>query len=132
MLVCAIAAALLIDTRQVLPKNPCSIAAVVSLLADSEFMDPKDGIIPPGAEWMSDEELEKSAVFTGYRFRMGWFGGPQETSAQGGSAKTGGSSTDKKFKIDIVDSDDSRRAAKDFAATEQKPLVTEDVVSMQQ
>jgi hypothetical protein len=47
-------------SKSVLPKNPCSIAAVMSLLADSEMLD---------AVAHDPEILERS----GWRFRLGWF-----------------------------------------------------------
>jgi hypothetical protein len=131
ILVCAIGASLLIDTRTVLPKNPCSIAAVASLLADSEIRDQKNGIIPPGAEWMSNKELEKRGVFKGYKFRMGWFGTGQIKSEEYCPLKDG-RPPGIRFAIDIVGAGDARRADKSSSAEEQKPLFTEDVVSSRQ
>ena len=80
----------LLDTKDIVPKNPCSIAAVASMLADSRLVDNRNDILPVCAEWMSDKELEQH--LTGYRFRMGWFGG---THREGGV-----------FKIDVVDEED--------------------------
>lgn len=72
MVLLAIASTLLMNTRNVLPKNPCSIAAVASLLAGSRILgDPT--IIPHGAEWWDDEELAKRRVFVDWRFSMGWW-----------------------------------------------------------
>ena len=68
---CTALAFILLDTRRVLPKNPCSIAAVASLLAGSEMLG--KGIIPDGAEWCDDEELRRRGVFEGYLFSMGWW-----------------------------------------------------------
>ena len=59
------------DTRYVIPKNPCSITAVASLLADSNMMD--EGVIPEGSEWLSDRELEQRGVSSGWTLRMGWW-----------------------------------------------------------
>ncbi|KAF2146580.1 uncharacterized protein K452DRAFT_314831 [Aplosporella prunicola CBS 121167] len=70
MLVCSAVTFCIMDTRKLLPKNPCSIAAVASLLAGSDLMT--SNIIPSGSEWMSDRELEKK-VFKGLLFRLGWW-----------------------------------------------------------
>ena len=58
-------------SSNVLPKNPCSIGAVASLLADSDFVD----MMPLGAENMSDDELV--ACFDTYKFSMGWWAGAE-------------------------------------------------------
>jgi hypothetical protein len=68
MIVCALISLLTIDLRNVLPKNPCSIAAQASLVAGSQMM--KD--LPAEAQWMSDKEFAK--LFEGGRYRMGWSG----------------------------------------------------------
>lgn len=73
MFICAAVAFWLMDTRCVLPKNPCSIAAVTSLLADAEFLR-KDECVPEGSEWSSSiEELRRRGVFDGYMFSLGWW-----------------------------------------------------------
>ncbi|KAH4044028.1 hypothetical protein HBH69_234610 [Parastagonospora nodorum] len=72
MIVCALISLLTIDLRNVLPKNPCSIAAQASLVAGSQMM--KD--LPTEAQWMSDKEFEK--LFEGGRYRMGWSGEGEE------------------------------------------------------
>lgn len=71
MLVCASMASWLMSTKFVLPKNPCTIAAMMSLLADSNIFE--KGVMPEGAEWMSDKELKRREVFKGMKFKMGWF-----------------------------------------------------------
>ena len=71
MFLCVATAFVLMDTRRVLPKNPCSIAAVASLLAGSML---GRGDIPNGAEWGDDEKLRRRGVFEGYTFSMGWWG----------------------------------------------------------
>jgi hypothetical protein len=58
-------------SRKVVPKNPHSIAAVGSLLADSRLLS--RGFIPPGAEWWSDKEMIRNGLFAGLSLRMGWF-----------------------------------------------------------
>jgi hypothetical protein len=52
----------------ILPKKPCSIAAVGSLVAGSEMMD----LIPPGGEWLGDKELGR--LLEGHSFSLGWWG----------------------------------------------------------
>lgn len=68
MVVCGVISVTLMEKRQVLPKNPSSIAAVASLLAESEMLK----TIPKGSEWADDKELKKKAVFAG-TFSMGWW-----------------------------------------------------------
>lgn len=62
------AAYLFTDMRHTLPHNPCTIAGTMSLLAGSEMLK----LLPEGAEYMSDKELEKK-VFGKHRYSMGWF-----------------------------------------------------------
>jgi Protein of unknown function (DUF3433) len=56
---------------RVLPKNPCSIAAVASMLASSKMLS--EQVIPPGSEWCSNKELRKRGVFEGYTYTLGWW-----------------------------------------------------------
>ncbi|TDZ99635.1 hypothetical protein C8034_v000096 [Colletotrichum sidae] len=53
-----------------LPRNPCSIASLASLLADGNVF----GLLGRGAEWMATEEVERSFMDGSHRmrFRMGW------------------------------------------------------------
>jgi hypothetical protein len=67
---CAIITFLNQDTRRVLPKNPCSIAAVASLLAGSELL--KKDTFPPGPEFRDDRYLG-DRLFNGWVFSMGWW-----------------------------------------------------------
>lgn len=69
---CLVASFWLLDTRRVLPKNPCSIAAAASLLAGAEMLGP--GVVPAGAGWCSDGELVRRRVFGGDVFSMGFWG----------------------------------------------------------
>lgn len=69
MVVCGVVAITFMDKRQVLPKNPGSIAAVASLLAGSEMLE----AIPKGSEWCSDKTLEQQAIFAEHTFSMGWW-----------------------------------------------------------
>jgi len=70
MIACALTTLFTSDTKYVVPKNPCSIAAVASLLAGSDLLE----VIPPGSEWCNDKELKKKGVFAGYIYSMGWWG----------------------------------------------------------
>lgn len=61
------------NTSKILPKNPCSIAAVASMLADADMLSAD--VIPDGTEYMSHSEMEKSGIFEGYLFSLGWWPG---------------------------------------------------------
>ena len=80
MIICGAVSIFLMDTRNVLPKNPLSIAATASLLADSSILgtstsgDVKsEGLIPPGSEWCNDKQLKQCGVFQGRTFTLGWW-----------------------------------------------------------
>jgi hypothetical protein len=83
MLVCAVLAGIIMDKRKVAPKNPCSIAAVGSLLADSNLMDRLPEF--EGVEGMATDEREVAKrlglLDKGVAFRMGWMGEEEEGSA---------------------------------------------------
>lgn len=71
--VCVALAFWLMDTRDVLPNNPASIAAGASLLAaDAEMFKPEN--LPEGAQWCGDAELEERGVWSGCVFSLGWWG----------------------------------------------------------
>ena len=74
----------LLDTRKVVPKNPASIAAAASLIAGKSHML-SDEVLPSGAQWMTDAELEAEKVWDDTRFRLGWWdcNGPSEQKSQG-------------------------------------------------
>lgn len=82
-----------IDNRgtaaEVLPHNPCSIAGIMTLLADSELVSREN--IPAGAEWKNDQELEEAGVFSGLSVRMGWRNVPSggDTEQHEGKGKFG-------------------------------------------
>ncbi|KIW70606.1 hypothetical protein PV04_02862 [Phialophora macrospora] len=78
LLLCALVVFITIDMRNVLPKPIGSIAAVASLLAGSRIVDPRFGMVPPGSEYWSDEQWEKSGVWQSEMFRMGWWDKFQE------------------------------------------------------
>ena len=71
MAICTVAAFFLIDTRKLLPNNPCSIGAMVALLAESDLIK----TIPEGAEWHDSKERQQKRVFGEYTFSLGWWEG---------------------------------------------------------
>ena len=71
MFVCGSLAYSLTDMRHTLPHNPHSIAGTMTLLAGSEMCS--RGVVPNGAEWLSDRGLKKAGVFEGYVFSLGWW-----------------------------------------------------------
>jgi Protein of unknown function (DUF3433) len=66
-------------TRRILPHNPASIATMAALLVGSEMLTMEKLNIPPGTEFMSNKEMEKSGVFDGWLFSLGWW----DTNARG-------------------------------------------------
>ncbi|KAJ5094143.1 hypothetical protein N7456_010004 [Penicillium angulare] len=67
MVICAIIALCMIRTKEVLPKSPCSIASVASLVVGSRFLKTmKD------TEWCTDKELKEKGLFES-SFSMGWW-----------------------------------------------------------
>ena len=73
MLVCSVAAYATLRSRGILPNDPCSIAAKASLLAGSRILS--EDVIPPGSEWLSDEQLRVNGTFAEDRFRLKWWDG---------------------------------------------------------
>ncbi|EFR01280.1 hypothetical protein MGYG_04285 [Nannizzia gypsea CBS 118893] len=81
MMLCGAISIFLINTREVLPKNPLSIAAAASLLADSRILgssttsnhERSKGMIPPGSEWCNDEQLKERGVFHEQTFTLKWW-----------------------------------------------------------
>lgn len=69
MWLCTSIALILFDVKKLLPKNPCSIAAQASLLADADFL----ALIPDGAEHMTRKELMEITPFKDHLFSMGWW-----------------------------------------------------------
>ncbi|KAF5630113.1 hypothetical protein F52700_7471 [Fusarium sp. NRRL 52700] len=62
---------LLVKIRGTLPRDPCSIASTMAFLAGSQLCDRGSGIIPQGAEYMTDGQLKKA--FDGWVFSLGWW-----------------------------------------------------------
>ncbi|KAF4947306.1 hypothetical protein FSARC_14001 [Fusarium sarcochroum] len=75
-----LASYLLVKLNGTLPRNPCNIASTMSFLAGSQLCDPNSGIIPRGAEFMSDRQLKQA--FNEWAFSLGWWQ-TEGTSANG-------------------------------------------------
>jgi hypothetical protein len=56
-------------TRKVLPKNPCSVASVTSLLVGSDLPN----ITPPSTEYLSNRQMREQGAFRGRLFSLGWW-----------------------------------------------------------
>jgi hypothetical protein len=89
MFVCCALAFWELDMKELLPQNPCSIAAAASFVAGSRLVD--RSIMPEGSEFLSVKEMMKKGTFDGLKFRMGWWG----------EGKV------KRFGIDVLDSRDA-------------------------
>ena len=76
LLLCVILIFLFIDMRKVLPKQPGSIAAAASMLADSRLLDE----IPLGVEFMTDRQWKENGIWHGTECRMGWW---DDSSSEG-------------------------------------------------
>lgn len=61
----------LVKLRGTLSRDPCSIASTMAFLAGSQLCDRRAGIIPHGAEFMSDQQLKR--VFDRRVFSLGWW-----------------------------------------------------------
>jgi hypothetical protein len=66
MTICAIVSMVMIDGRRLLPRNPCSIAAVASFFAHSSVLS--EDVVP-----LTSESLESTDVFKHYLFSLGWW-----------------------------------------------------------
>jgi hypothetical protein len=78
MLLLGILGTTILNTDHVLPKNPCSIAAVASLLADSSLLDQ----FSQGAWNPNDKSLNQT--FAGRQFYLGWWeNGPSDGMVNG-------------------------------------------------
>ncbi|KAF2141563.1 uncharacterized protein K452DRAFT_333269 [Aplosporella prunicola CBS 121167] len=72
MTVCAILTYVTLDRKGVLPKNPCSVAAVASLVAGSDMLEK---CYPPGSEWMSGKQMREKGQYKDMVFSLGWWPG---------------------------------------------------------
>lgn len=71
MTLCLIVARPLMRVGKVLPHNPCTIAGMAALLADSSLST--DKVVPAGSEWLDDKGLDNSRLFAGWRFALRWW-----------------------------------------------------------
>lgn len=76
MLICAALSSWLMSTNYVLPKNPCSIAAIVSLLADSNILDDEVLLQELRGELAKRPWRSRRSNMGARKFRMGWFDEP--------------------------------------------------------
>ncbi|CEI63321.1 unnamed protein product [Fusarium venenatum] len=119
MAVLGLASYLLVKIDGTLPRNPCSIASTMGFLAGSQLCDPSSGIIPRGAEYMSDKELAN--VFDGWVFSLGWWHTQRSSDTQssdsgsmdvvGSEQEDGAESTrevSKRFGVDVGCADVSK------------------------
>lgn len=67
ILVLGIFGSVLLNTDHVLPKNPCSIAAVASLLADSKLLNEVEN-----GTWDPNDKRARQ-TFAQYKFHLGWW-----------------------------------------------------------
>ncbi|KAJ5214969.1 hypothetical protein N7468_010648 [Penicillium chermesinum] len=102
MLVLGIVSSILLNTDGVLPKNPNSIAAIASLLADCNFLEFFHHVPDP-----TDEKIG-TTVFSKSRFHLGWLEnedspGPNLMNSSLPSFQTPALSDDAKFTIYVDD-----------------------------
>ncbi|KAB2569277.1 hypothetical protein DBV05_g12049 [Lasiodiplodia theobromae] len=86
MLVCGAVACVLEGRTRILPKDPGSIAAKMSLFADGEVWRDREVVEEVREEERGERRREN--LFKGWAFRMGWWGEGEE-SAGGGNAEAG-------------------------------------------
>ncbi|KAE8312565.1 hypothetical protein BDV41DRAFT_577507 [Aspergillus transmontanensis] len=95
MIILGIWGSALLNTDAILPKNPCSIASVASLLADSNFLDRYKKVI--------DDPSSKStaqALFPNSRFLLDWW---NDGPLSGTSTEHRGLETNDRFTIYLID-----------------------------
>ncbi|KAI2818566.1 hypothetical protein CBS115989_5050 [Aspergillus niger] len=73
MIVSTLVASYFMQTKEVLPFNPCSIAGAGALVAGSDIL--KSDTLPVGSEWCNDKEMLKRGYFSGLVFGLGWWAG---------------------------------------------------------
>jgi hypothetical protein len=66
MMICAVVSLFTVRLSRILPKNPCSIAAQVSLVAGSQMLSG----LPSKAQWMDDKEF--NTLFEDEKYAMSW------------------------------------------------------------
>lgn len=67
-----VAAYAMTRVRNVLPHNPCTIAGTMNLLAGSQTS--RGGVLPEGAEWISEKDLRRNGGLDGWKVSLGWWG----------------------------------------------------------
>ena len=72
MVLCALVSMIFTRSKNVLPQNPCSIAAVAAYLADSSILTKE--VIPPGSELMNEKELREKGILEHGLYSFGWWG----------------------------------------------------------
>ncbi|PVH95147.1 hypothetical protein DM02DRAFT_691295 [Periconia macrospinosa] len=73
----------LMNTRKVLPKNPVSIAAGASLIAENTEWLAQE--LPPDAQWSRDEHPRKMQPWGALLFNLGWEDGKESRNGEGKS-----------------------------------------------
>lgn len=84
MVVCLVVARPLVRVGKVLPHNPCTIAGLAALLADSSLAT--DKAIPAGSEWLDDKGMQKARLFGGWTFALKWW---DDSEKQAGTRRYG-------------------------------------------
>ncbi|GFN19432.1 hypothetical protein AtubIFM55763_005820 [Aspergillus tubingensis] len=73
MVVSTLVASYFMQTKEVLPFNPCSIAGAGALIAGSDVL--KSDALPAGSEWCNDRDMLRRGYFSGLVFGLGWWAG---------------------------------------------------------
>lgn len=100
--ICTMTALWLFDAEQLIPKDPCSIAAQASLLAGSEFLR----LIPPGSQALSNTKMAQVTPFKDHLFSIGWWtqeDGSRRFGIDVGQAEIGEQCKDEKMMVDVTD-----------------------------
>ncbi|KAG9594266.1 hypothetical protein KCV01_g10350, partial [Aureobasidium melanogenum] len=100
--ICTITALWLFDAEQLIPKDPCSIAAQASLLAGAEFLR----LIPPGTQALSNTKMVQVTPFRDHLFSIGWWTQEDGTRRFGidvGQAETEEQCKGEKVVVDVTD-----------------------------
>lgn len=91
MVLCLAVARPLVRVGNVLPHNPCTIAGMAALLADSSLAT--DKVVPAGSEWLSDDGMQSARLFSGWTFALRWWDDAEKTP----DARRYGVGTEKEF-----------------------------------
>ncbi|KAH0397558.1 hypothetical protein KCU89_g8147, partial [Aureobasidium melanogenum] len=99
---CTVTALYLFDAEQLIPKDPCSIAAQASLLAGAEFLR----LIPPGSQALGNTRMAQVTPFKDHLFSIGWWTQEDGTRRFGidvGQAETEEQCKGEKVVVDVTD-----------------------------